>query len=123
MTDDARALVDRPRCDGVYARRMLGANGDHGWSYLRFHPDGRVTAAWARTAPEVIGPQLTPDRADLDQGYLSIDDRVFGFSTVSRHGQGDWAGFVRSDGTLFVRSVSQIDGQTKDETYAFHPLG
>jgi hypothetical protein len=121
MTDDERTAT-RPRCDGVYVCRMLGASGEHGWNYLRFHPDGRVTAAWALTRPEAIAPQLTPDREDLDQGYLSFDEPVFGFSTVSRHGQGDWAGFVRSDGTLFVRSVSQIDGQTTDETYSFHPL-
>jgi hypothetical protein len=123
MTDEPQAPDDRPRCDGVYACPTLGANGDHGWSYLRFHPDARVTAAWARTEPDVIGPQLTPDREDLDQGYLRVDGRVFGFSTVSRQGQGDWAGFVRSDGTLFVRSVSQIDGRTTDETYSFHRLG
>jgi hypothetical protein len=123
MTHDERPTTGRPRSDGVYVARMVGANGAHGWNYLRFHPDGRVTAAWARTDPERIAPQLTPDRDDLDQGYLTVDDRVFGFTTVSRNGQGDWAGFVQADGTLFVRSVSQIDGQVTDETYAFHRLG
>jgi hypothetical protein len=112
----------RPRCDGVYARQVTGSNGSAGWSYLRFHPDGRVTAAWAGTAPHVMTPFLTPDREDLDQGYLTYDGSVFGFSTVSRHGRGEWAGFVQSDGRLFVRSVSRIDGQTTDEVYEFHPM-
>jgi hypothetical protein len=102
---------------------MAGANGDHGWSYLRFHPDGRVTAAWAQSDPEVIAPQLTPDRDELDQGYVTFDREVFGFSTVSRRGQGDWAGVVQEDGSLFVRSVNKLDDQTTDETYSFHPLG
>ena len=122
MAHDERRTTERPRCDGVYVARMVGANGAHGWNYLRFHADGRVTAAWARTEPQTIAPQLTPDREDLDQGYVTFAGEVFGFSTVSRRGQGDWAGFVQPDGTLFVRSVSQIDGQSADETYAFHPL-
>ena len=121
--DEGRDPSPRPRCDGVYAARMRGANGDHGWNFLRFHPDGRVTAAWARSDPEAIAPQLTPDRDDLDQGYLTFDRGVFGFTTVSRRGQGDWAGVVQEDGTLFVRSVSKLDDRTTDETYAFHPLG
>ncbi len=112
----------RPRSDGVYARPVAGANGDHGWNFLRFHRDGRVTVAWAATEPAVIGPLLTPERDELDQGYVTFDEQVFGFRTVSRHGQGEWAGFVRQDGTLFVRSVSHIDGQTTDEVYEFHPL-
>src|SRR3990170_676532 len=118
MVHDERRTTERPRCDGVYVARMVGANGAHGWNYLRFHADGRVTAAWARTEPQTIAPQLTPDREDLDQGYVTFAGEVFGFSTVSRRGQGDWAGFVQPDGTLFVRSVSQIDGQSTGETYA-----
>lgn len=121
-TGDDRTAA-RPRHDGVYVRPVVGSTGAAGWSYLRFHRDGRVTAAWAGTAPEHIAPHLTPDREDLDQGYLTCDGRVFGFSTVSRRGRGDWAGFVQPDGTLFVRSVSQINGRTTDETYAFHAFG
>jgi hypothetical protein len=126
--DGERRTASRPRCDGVYASAMTGANGAHGWNYLRFHPDGRVTAAWARTEPDEIAAQLTPDRDDLDQGYLSFDDEIFGFSTVSRgsqgsrSSQGDWAGAVQPDGTLFVRSVSQVDGETTDETYTFYQV-
>ena len=123
MSDsEGHTATTRPRCDGVYAARMTGANGDHGWSYLRFHRDGRVTAAWARSSPEAIAPQLRPDRDELDQGYVTFDGEVFGFTTVSRRGQGDWAGVVLKDGSLFVRSVSKLDEQTTDETYAFHPL-
>lgn len=118
--DDGTAA--RPRCDGVYACPVTGSSGDPGWNYLRFHRDGRVTVAWAASAPDAIAPYLTPERDELDQGYLTFDEPVFGFSTASRHGQGEWAGFVQADGTLFVRSVSQINGQTTDEVYVFHPL-
>jgi hypothetical protein len=112
----------RPRSDGIYACPVTGSSGTEGWNYLRFHADGRVTVAWAASDAQKAAADLTPDREDLDQGYLTVDDPVFGFSTVSRHGHGDWAGFVQPDGTLFVRSVSQITGRTTDETYAFHPL-
>lgn len=111
-----------PRHDGVYACPVTGATGVAGWNYLRFHADGRVTAAWAATDPAETTAQLTPDRADLDQGYVTFDEKVFGFSTVSRRGHGDWAGFVQDDGTLFVRSMSQINGRTTDEVYSFHHL-
>jgi hypothetical protein len=120
--DVENGTTARPRCDGVYACAVLGSNGSQGWNYLRFHRDGRVTVAWAASEPEAIAPYLTPDRDELDQGYVTFDDRVFGFSTVSRHGQGEWAGFVQEDGSLFVRSVSQINGLTTDEVYVFHPL-
>jgi hypothetical protein len=122
MGGSSSATGRRPRVDGVYACPVYGATGAPGWNYLRFHADGRVTAAWAGADPEAAAGDLTPDREDLDQGYLTFDDPVFGFSTVSRNGQGEWAGFVNEDGTLFVRSVSQITGETLDETYGFHRL-
>ncbi len=112
----------RPRTDGVYACPVQGVSGTAGWNYLRFHRDGRVTVAWASSEPDAIAPYLTPEREELDQGYVAFDEQVFGFSTVSRHGQGEWAGFVQQDGTLFVRSVSQINGRTTDEVYDFHPV-
>ena len=115
--------MTRPRCDGVYARPVVGSSGAPGWSYLRFHPDGRVTAAWAGTEPEATVATLTPDRDDLDQGYVTFDDDVFGFTTHSPHSRGEWAGFVQADGTLFVRSVSRVNGRTSDEVYEFHPAG
>lgn len=113
----------RPRHDGVYASPVMGSGGDPGNNYLRFHRDGRVTVAWAASDPDIIAPLLTPDRQELDQGYVAFDGKVFGFSTVSRHGAGEWAGFVQEDGTLFVRSVSQINGITTDEVYVFHETG
>jgi hypothetical protein len=101
------------RFDGLYVAPQNDYSG-----YLRFYPDGWVSAASSTGTASQVAEWLGRDHANSSQGTYTLDGDAIAFVTTSSAGSVEYSGTVLPDSmTLDVHSL--INDARNTRTYSF----